>query len=101
MFVMRVEPLRLLMCHRFSADMFEVPVGHDRETYAHVVERMMGLCVSAVGLKIVAWNGSLRWRRLYYSKTPLGRLLRFIYQSRIREWRLRVKVFGITVFTRT
>lgn len=101
MFVMRTEPLRLLLRRRFAADMFEEPVGHDRETYAHVVERMMGVCVSAAGLRIVAWNGSLRWRRLYYSKTLLGRLLRFVYQARIRDWRLRVKVFGITVFTRT
>lgn len=101
MFAARTAPLRLLLRRGFTADMFEESAGHDRETYAHVVERMLGLCVFAAGLRIVAWNGSLRWRRLYYSKTPLGRLLRFIYQSRIRDWRLTVKVFGITVLTRT
>jgi len=66
MFAVRSDVLRFLLAHGFRSEEF-VPSAHvkveDLE-YAHVVERMFGLAVSACGQRVVAFNGSLFWRRL-------------------------------------
>jgi len=66
MFAVRSDVLRFLLCRGFGPEAF-APSAHvtveDLE-YAHVVERMFGLAVSACGLKVVAFNGVLFWHRL-------------------------------------
>ena len=44
------------------------------ETFAHVMERALGLSVTAAGLRIVAFNGSLRLRRAWYRLRKLIRI---------------------------
>lgn len=94
MFAARVEPLRLLLERGFSADRFDVS-GHERDgtiLYAHVVENLFGLAVSAVGQRIEAFNGSLGWRRLY---APCLRALFRVKETRRRRL---VKVLGVPVW---
>lgn len=93
MFVVRAEPLRFLLQRGFTAESFDVS-GHEREgtmLYAHVVENMFGLAVSAVGMRIEAVNGPLWWCRLY------GPLLRFLFRVKETRRRRLVKVCGVTV----
>ena len=66
MFAVKPAALRPLLKRTFTADDFELPQGHLTETFAHVLERAMGLSVSAAGLRLAAFNGSLFWRRLVY-----------------------------------
>lgn len=62
MFAAKPAALRPLLARTFSADDFEQPQGHLTETFAHVLERAMGLSVSAAGLRLAAFNGSPFWR---------------------------------------
>ena len=80
MFAARPAVLKPLLAHRFEASEFEPPAGHRCETYAHLLERMLGFSVSAAGLRIAAHNGSPSWRRRYYGKGLFGRLCRFLFQ---------------------
>ena len=94
MFACRPEPLAFFLKHGFDAGMFEVSghvPGSEPVLYVHVVENLLGLAVSGVGLRIVAFNGSLWWRRIY---APV-RWRAF----RIKETRNRwvVKAFGIPI----
>ena len=66
MFAAKIAALRPLLAKELTAEMFEPPAGHLTETFAHVMERAFGLSVTAAGLKIVAFNGSLRLRRAWY-----------------------------------
>ena len=66
MFAAKPAALRPLLEKPLAAEMFDPPEGHLTETFAHVMERALGLSVTAVGLKIVAFNGSLRLRRAWY-----------------------------------
>lgn len=98
MFAARPEPLEFFLKRSFDAGMFEASghaAGAEPVLYVHRVENLLGLSVSAVGRRIVAWNGSLRWRRIY---APLLCAL-----FRVKETRRRriVKVFGVPVFWRT
>ena len=80
MFAARPAALKPLLVRRFEAAMFEPPAGHRCETYAHLMERMLGFSVAAAGLRIAAFNGSLAWRRRYYGRSVFGKLCRFLYQ---------------------
>lgn len=80
MFAARPAALKPLLVRRFEATMFEPPAGHRCETYAHLMERMLGFSVAAAGLRIAAFNGSLAWRRRYYGRDLFGRLCRFLLQ---------------------
>ena len=80
MFAARPAALKPLLARRFEAAMFEPPAGHRCETYAHLLERMLGFSVAAAGLRIAAFNGSLAWRRRYYGRDPFGKLCRFLFQ---------------------
>ena len=82
MFAARPAALRPLQTRRFDAAMFEPPAGHRCETYAHLMERMLGFSVTAAGMRIAAFNGSLAWRRRYYGKGLFGQLCRFLFQVR-------------------
>ena len=66
MFAAKPAALRPLLGKPLAAEMFDPPAGHLTETFAHVMERALGLSVSAAGLRIVAFNGSLGLRRLWY-----------------------------------
>ena len=98
MFAARPEPLAFFLRHGFDVGMFEAS-GHAAGTepvlYAHRVENLLGLSVSAVGWRIVAWNGSLRWRRFY---APILRAAVRVKETRNRRM---LKVFGIPVLWRT
>ena len=76
----RPAALKPLLARRFEAEMFEPPAGHRCETYAHLMERMLGFSVTAAGMRIAAFNGSLAWRRRYYGRDPFGKLCRFLFQ---------------------
>ena len=80
MFAARPAALKPLLARRFEAEMFEPPAGHRCETYAHLLERMFGFSVLIAGLRIVAFNGSLAWRRRYYGRSVFGKLCRFLFQ---------------------
>ena len=69
MFVARPAALLPLLEKPLEAKMFEPPKGHLTETFAHVLERAMGLSVAVAGLRLAAFNGSLFWRRLLYAFT--------------------------------
>ena len=66
MFAAKPAALRPLLGKELTAEMFDPPAGHMTETFAHVMERALGLSVTAAGQKIVAFNGSLRLRRAWY-----------------------------------
>lgn len=70
MFAAKFAALKPLLRRDFSAEDFDPPQGHMTETFAHVMERALGLSVSAAGLRIVAWNGSLRLRRFLFHFRP-------------------------------
>ena len=74
MFAAKPAALRPLLKKELTAEMFETPAGHMTETFAHVMERALGLSVTAAGLKIVAFNGSLRLRRAWYGLRKLIRI---------------------------
>ena len=66
MFAAKPAALRPLLGNELTAEMFEISAGHMTETFAHVMERALGLSATAAGLEIVAFNGSLRLRRAWY-----------------------------------
>ena len=70
MFVAKFAALEPLLGLDLSADDFDPPQGHETETFAHVMERALGLSVSAAGLRIAAFNGSLRLRRFLFHFRP-------------------------------
>ena len=93
MFACRPETVLFLLKRGFRGEMFDIS-GHERDgtiLYAHRVENMFGLAVSAVGQRIVAFNGPLWWRRAY---APLVRLLFRVKETRCRRI---VKVLGVPV----
>ena len=97
MFAVRPEPLVFLLRKTFSPELFDVS-SHDREgqiVYAYLVENLFGLAVSAVGMRLDAFSGSLRWRRFY---APLLRALFRVKETRRRQM---VKVLGVPVLWRT
>ena len=97
MFACRPEPIRFLLKRGFRGEMFDVS-GHERDgtiLYAHRVENMFGLAVSAVGMRVECFSGSLWWRRTY------APVLRFVFRTKETRRRRMVKVFGVPVFWRT
>jgi len=92
MFAARAAALRPFAERAFTSEMFDVSGGHETETYAHVVERMFGLAVGGQGYKVVAFNGSVFWRRVGH---VVGK---FLYDSRRSDRRRSVRICKITVY---
>ena len=101
MFAVKTSVLRLLLRRAFTADEFAKPVPGENFSFAHVLERMFGVAVSAAGLRVEAFNGSVAWRRLYYDRrSRLGAVLRFFWTWRVKNGELTVKVLKLKVFHR-
>ena len=94
MFAARAEALRPFAARRYAPEMFAVSRGHDSETLAHVLERMLGLAVCGQGYRLVAFRGSVAVRRFGYA------FLRLFVRSRWSRRRHTIRVCGITVWRR-
>ena len=94
MFAVRAPILAHLVSHPFSAGMFGASGGHENETYAHVLERMMGLVVSGLGFRVEGFDGSVAVRRFW---AALGK---FFFDSRRTERRRSIRICRITVYLR-
>lgn len=92
MFAVRGKLLKVFADYPFTADMFTVSGSHAPTTYAHLMERMLGLAVEAQGYKLAAFNGSVRRRRL------LMAIKRFFFDNRHSARRHTIRVFKITVY---
>lgn len=92
MFAVRASLCKLLADYPFTSEMFEVTKGHDKETFAHMVERLFGLVVAAQGKRIVGFNGSVALFRLK------GALLKFLFDARQTERRRSIRICGILVY---
>ena len=92
MFVVRAAALRPFAEHPFGPEMFGVSGGHDRETYAHVLERMFGLAVGGQGYRVVAFNGSVFWRRVGH---VVGK---FFWDWRVSDRRKSLRICKVTVY---
>lgn len=94
MFAARAKLLKVFRDYPFTPEMFTVSGPHEPTTYAHLMERMLGLAVCAQGYRLVGFNGSLFVWRLAY------RLKRFVFDSRWSERRRSIRVLGVTVYRR-
>lgn len=94
MFVVRAAALRPFAERPFSSEMFGVSGGHDRETFAHVLERMFGLAVGGQGYRVVGFSGSVFWRRVGHV------LWNFLYDFRKSDRRISLRICKVTVFIR-
>lgn len=92
MFAVRGKLLKVFADYPFTADMFTASGSHEPTTYAHLMERMLGLAVEAQGYRLAAFNGSVAWRRFVIA------LKRFFFDNRHSERRHTVRFFGITVY---
>ena len=94
MFAVRGNVLAPLANHPFEAAMFPEPQANSG-TFAHVMERVLGLVVAAAGLRVEGWNGSVAWRERYYAKTLFGRLCRAVFVRKIRDRDTVTKILGV------
>lgn len=92
MFAVRAALYKVLADYPFAADMFEVSAGHDTETFAHMIERLFGLVVTAQGKRVAGANGSVALFRIK------GAIAKFLFDSRLTERRRSVRVCGILVY---
>ena len=92
MFAVRASILRPFAAYAFTPDMFSVSGPHEPSTYAHLMERMLGLAVEGLGYRISAFDGSVRWRRFWCA---VGK---FFYDSRWSERRRSIRICRITVY---
>lgn len=92
MFAVRAALFKPLADYPFTPELFEASGGHETETYAHVMERLFGLIVSAQGARVEGFDGSVAWRRFW---ATLGK---FFFDSRRTERRRSVRICGITVY---
>ena len=94
MFAVRADLLRPFADFPFTAEMFAAGGGHESTTYAHLMERMLGLAVGGRGFRIEGYDGSVRWHRFWVA---LGR---FFFDSRWSDRRRSIRICGITVYRR-
>lgn len=94
MFAVRAPILARLVSHPFSAGLFGTSGGHENETYAHVLERMLGLVVSGLGYRVEGFDGSVAVRRFW---AAVGK---FFFDSRRTERRRSIRICRITVYLR-
>jgi len=97
MFAVRAEVLKPLL-GQYAADRFAVSEKGDYRTLAHVLERAFGALVSAAGLRVEGYNGSVDGRNAFYGeKGVLNRIARFIYWRRYVDGEVKVKVCRLQV----
>lgn len=94
MFAVRAALLRPFADFPFAAEMFAVSGGHESTTYAHLMERMLGLAVGGQGFRIAGFDGSVRWHRFWIA------FMRFFFDNRWSERRHSIRICGITVYLR-
>lgn len=92
MFAVRASLYKVLADYPFTADMFEVSAGHDTETFAHMIERLFGLVVTAQGKRVAGANGSVALFRIK------GAIAKFLFDSRLTERRRSIRICGILVY---
>lgn len=92
MFAVRAPLLKVFADYPFTAEMFAASGSHEPTTYAHLMERMMGLAVAAQGYRLVGFNGSVFWYRLRWA------VRRFLFESRWSSRRHTVRLLGVTVY---
>lgn len=69
MFAVKPAALAPLFRKRHAAQDFALSVGHGGITRAHIMERMLGLSVSAAGMRVESFDGpSVRLRRWWYRR---------------------------------
>lgn len=94
MFVARASLLKVFAAHPFRDEQFAMSGSHEPTTYAHLMERMLGLAIAAQGFRLAGFNGSVAAYRLGWA------LRRFLYENRWSERRHTIRVFGITAYRR-
>ena len=94
MFAVRAALLHPFADFPFAAEMFAPGGGHESTTYAHLMERMLGLAVGGRGFRIEGFDGSVRWLRFWVA------FRRFFFESRWSERRHSIRICGITVYLR-
>lgn len=100
MFAVRTAVLSPLV-GRYSPDLFAVAESGNYLTLAHVLERAFGLLVSAAGLRVEGYNGSVDRRNAFYEeKGAWNRIARFFFWRRYVDGELKVKIFRIQVWHR-
>lgn len=92
MFAVRASLLQPFATESFAAESFDLSVGHEVETRAHVIERMLGLAVGGQGLCVEGFDGSFRWWRFRQA------VARFVWDSRLTERRRSIRICGINVY---
>lgn len=92
MFAVRASLLQPFATETFSSEVFDLSVGHEVETRAHVIERMFGLAVCGQGLRVEGFDGSFRWWRFRQA------FARFVWDSRMTERRRSIRICGINVY---
>ena len=89
-----------LMSRKWTADDFTESVHDDTEQKAHVLERALGIAVTAEGLRIDSFDGHLGlWRAAMAVRGFLLSMLEFLWSDsgQTSERRI-IKVFGISVY---
>ena len=99
MFAARPSVFAKLLARGWSADDFVQSVHDNTEQMAHVLERALGVIVSAEGLRIDSPCGDLRrWRIGVSIRDFLRAIPAFIWSNEKKDGRRIVKVCGISVY---
>ena len=99
MFAARPMVFARLLARGWSADDFSESVRDGTEQTAHLLERVLGVVVSAEGLRIDSPHGDLgRWRLMASIRDALSDAARFVWSDSKVNGRRIVKVMGISVY---
>jgi len=99
MFAARPSVFAKLLARGWSADDFVHSVHDNTEQMAHVLERALGVAVSAEGLRIDSPRGDLRrWRIGAAFRDFLLSIPGFIWSDEKKDGRRIVKVCGISIY---
>ena len=97
MFLMRAAMLRPLQ-GRWDASSFDVPAGHKSNTFAHLVERMIGFCACTNGMRITDPYDNLgSYRRCRMIGDLAAAVRRFFFQVKVKDGICTVKIMKIAV----
>ena len=99
MFAARPVVFARLLARGWSADDFSESVRDGTEQTAHMLERVLGVVVSAEGLRIDSPRGDLaRWRLGVSVRDALAAVVRFIWSDSVVNGRRIVKVMGVSIY---